>query len=736
MLIADLSIGYPNQVVLRVKFLADISSAENRSLSDFRPRRRFGFVERHATDELADFAKLDRARLHHLGNMSASATTASVAAASSCRSRSSVTFGCFVKLFILLDLPIAAGGEVVLVGLHLVLGDPELAAELVDLRLQRGRCGIGVRQVRPRPSRGRRGPCRRRLGDDLLELQPVDDGVVFEAVLLERGDLLLQVGQALGALLLELRVAPVIPAVQHVGDVVLGDLLALVVQRKAVVLHVVEPDVLGRAALGEEQHGGGDAGVGPEDAGGHRDDAVEPVLLDELLADLDVGVGGAEQHAVGHDDGGAAAVLQQAQEEVQEEDLGLLALGRQRGVHVGRVDRALERRVGEDHVVGPLFGEGLGERVGVAEVGRGDAVQHEVHAADAEHGHAGVVVVAGEGLGLAELVFFLGELAAGQAVGLALLVVGEVARVGVGFQEVLPGVDEEAAGAGGRVADALAWARVDHLDHHADDVARRAELAVLAGGVELAEQVLVEVALHVLVLRRDLHVVDGLAGLDQQAGLVDLELGVFHLRGEGAARAAERLDEGEDVLLDVLERLVGGKLGPVRPAEVWRSGKRGVNFLPRSLAARSASCSRSSSRLRKSRKESCSMASSGLESPPDQSLSQRASTAERSVVSVSMVLGGQRFGEVEKVADFLRGEEAFDRVAAEVGQRWVVEVGLDQRALCEEDLLHGPKKANLVGVVVVGLNVSLEAALHHLRVVGDGIEGEQVAEESEEVVHA
>src|ERR1039458_3499225 len=71
-------------------------------------------------------------------------------------------------------------------------------------------------------------------------------------------------------------------------------------------------------------------------------------------------------------------------------------------------------------------------------------------------------------------------------------------------------------------------------------------------------------------------------------------------------------------------------------------GKMGVNFLSRSLAARSASCSRSSRRLRKSRKDSCSMASRGLASPPDQSLSQRASTAERSVVSVSMAYDLER----------------------------------------------------------------------------------------------
>ena len=85
---------------------------------------------------------------------------------------------------------------------------------------------------------------------------------------------------------------------------------------------------------------------------------------------------------------------------------------------------------------------------------------------------------------------------------------------------------------------------------------------------------------------------------------------------------------------------------------------------------------------------------------------------------------------MEKVADLLWGEEAFDRVTAKVGQRGIVEVGLDQRALCEEDLLNGPKKTYLLGVVVVSLNVSLEAALHQLRVIRDGIEGKQVAEES------
>ena len=43
--------------------------------------------------------------------------------------------------------------------------------------------------------------------------------------------------------------------------------------------------------------------------------------------------------------------FEQAQEEMKEEDLGLLALDRQRRVHVGGVDRAFEGRIGEDDVV-------------------------------------------------------------------------------------------------------------------------------------------------------------------------------------------------------------------------------------------------------------------------------------------------------------------------------------------------------------------------------------------------
>ena len=71
---------------------------------------------------------------------------------------------------------------------------------------------------------------------------------------------------------------------------------------------LVEPDVLGRLALLEEQQVGADAGVGLEDAIGQPDDGVEVALLHQVFLEprLDAF---AEQRAVGQHHGGAAARL-------------------------------------------------------------------------------------------------------------------------------------------------------------------------------------------------------------------------------------------------------------------------------------------------------------------------------------------------------------------------------------------------------------------------------------------
>ncbi len=96
-----------------------------------------------------------------------------------------------------------------------------------------------------------------------------------------------------------------------------------------------------------------------------------------------------EQHTVWDDDRGASAWLEQFEEQGDEEQLGLLGLDDLqqvlRGVLV--VEAAGEWRFGEDERVGLLVSSVvLRQRVAVADVGRLDAVQQHVHAADAQHG--------------------------------------------------------------------------------------------------------------------------------------------------------------------------------------------------------------------------------------------------------------------------------------------------------------------------------------------------------------
>jgi hypothetical protein len=79
---------------------------------------------------------------------------------------------------------------------------------------------------------------------------------------------------------------------------------------------------------------------------------------------------------------------------------------------------------------------------------------------------------------------------------------GVVQDLRVALAQVLARRHQEAAGAAGRVADHVGRLRRGQFDHQPDDVARRAELAVLPGAGDLAEHVLVEVALGVAVLHR------------------------------------------------------------------------------------------------------------------------------------------------------------------------------------------------------------------------------------------
>jgi hypothetical protein len=133
--------------------------------------------------------------------------------------------------------------------------------------------------------------------------------------------------------------------------------------------------------------------------------------------------------------------------------------------------------------------------------------------------------------------------------------------------QVFAGGDQKAAGAAGGVADHVLRRRRGELDHQLDDVARGAELAVLAGGGDLAEHVFVEVALGVAVFHR--HLVEHVHHLGQQRRRGDGEARVLHVvRVGGVVTGNAVAQEGKDMLADHGEHLGRGEVLETRPAQV------------------------------------------------------------------------------------------------------------------------------------------------------------------------
>jgi hypothetical protein len=182
-------------------------------------------------------------------------------------------------------------------------------------------------------------------------------------------------------------------------------------------------------------------------------------------------------------------------------------------------------------------------------------VQQHVHAADAEHGAVEVVAVKGAGVEFAAAGF------------------GLVDRVTVMVTEVFRRGDQKAPGPAGRVADHVLRRRRGHVHHQLDDVPRRAELAVLPGAGDLAEHVLVQVALGIGV--RHVDAVELVHHVRQHARCGHHEDRVLHVVGVRRvalllrpAVAPERLDERKDFVPHRGEHLLRRGLLEPRPAQV------------------------------------------------------------------------------------------------------------------------------------------------------------------------
>ena len=260
----------------------------------------------------------------------------------------------------------------------------------------------------------------------------------------------------------------------------------------------------GVAAVGAGGDHGLDAGA-LEGAAGHIEDGVEVAFFEEFLAQADGGVVGVGEEGVLDDDAGAASGLEDLDEVLEEEEGGLAGADGEVLLHF-LAFLAAERGIGQHHVEAVFFldvGEVFGERVGVDDVGRFDAVQDHVH--DRDDVGERLLLLAVEGALLQR--FQVGRLA------------------GLGAQVVV-GLAQKAGRAAGAVVDALADPRGQHLDHGADERARRVVLAAVAPGVaHVLDLGFVQVRQLVLLgLRAEAQFVDVVDDLAQVVAAVNLVL--------------------------------------------------------------------------------------------------------------------------------------------------------------------------------------------------------------------
>ena len=130
--------------------------------------------------------------------------------------------------------------------------------------------------------------------------------------------------------------------------------------------------------------------------------------------------------------------------------------------------------------------------------------------------------------------------------------------------QILARRHKKASRAARRIAQHVARFRRDHLDHQPDDVARRAKLAVLTGGRDLGEHVLVKIALGVALLHR--HLVDHVDDFGQQSRRRNRETRVLHVMRVGGLIAAQRSKERKHMLADQFVHVSGREMLEARPA--------------------------------------------------------------------------------------------------------------------------------------------------------------------------
>ena len=278
---------------------------------------------------------------------------------------------------------------------------------------------------------------------------------------------------------------------------------------------------------------------------------MQPLVVDKLLADGLVSTAAAEEHAVGDDAGATTASLEHSHEQGKEQQLGFVAAdhGAQRLAHALTVQAALERRIGEDERVTLGVEVFVTERVAPLDVGRVHVVEHHVHGTNAQH--SGISIIAREHL-----------------VPVVVEVFGVDEGVGFVILDISCGLDNEAGTTHGGIADAvvLGDGRLHELHHHANDMARGAELTISSTGSHLAKYVLIHIAHRVAVFH--VKVVDLLHDVLQGFGTLDEEDGIAHVaRVCRAAAMPQGLDEREHIVAHMVKHVLAAVLAEHLPAQ-------------------------------------------------------------------------------------------------------------------------------------------------------------------------
>ncbi len=153
---------------------------------------------------------------------------------------------------------------------------------------------------------------------------------------------------------------------------------------------------------------------------------------------------------------------------------------------------------------------------------------------------------------------------------------GALVGLGLGLlAQVLDGADEEAAGATGGIENRFAETGIHLLDDELGDGARGVELAGIARGLKILEELLVDVAEHVAVIGGiEVDAVDLVDDLPHQGAVLHVVVGILERHADEPSdlvrAAGEGLELGQEGVVDEVEQGVAGDtflvVGPGGPA--------------------------------------------------------------------------------------------------------------------------------------------------------------------------